>query len=204
GTVAGTALEFAFSFTSSKIFLAGFDQAPAKGFQHTQPNALEIISQKNDFRLSPKETRLTKSRFGSKETLEIYRNWFASNSKRFSSRVFRISDDYDFPFSLGEIKDISWKDFEKFSEKSDENKSESKQNQIQKKYFRIQIPKSERKEKIISKLRELSSSEFFIGEVFPLDFLLLKREICEEKKLELKKNLKEKTENLLKEIEEKI
>lgn len=204
GTVAGTALEFAFSFTSGKIFLAGFDQAPAKGFQHTQPNALEIISQKNDFRLSPKETRITKSRFGSKETLEIYRNWFAENSKRFSNRVFRISDDYDFPFALGEIKDISWKDFEDFSEKSNGNQNENKQNQISRKYFKIQISKSERKEKIISKLKEISSSEFFISEVFPLDFLLLKREINEEKKLEIKKNLKEKTENLLKEIEEKI
>ena len=66
------------------------------------------------------------------------------------------------------------------------------------------MSKSERKEKIISKLKELSSSEFFISEVFPLDFLLLKREINEEKKLEIKKKLKKKIENLLKEIEEKI
>ncbi len=204
GTVAGTALEFAFSFTDGKIFLAGFDQAPAPGFQHTQPNALENISQKNDFRLSTKETRLTKSRFASEKTLEIYRNWFVSNSQKFSQRVFRISDDYNFPFSLGKIRDINWKNFEKISETQNISSEKNGQNQIARKYFKLALPQNERKKRIISKLKELSSFEFFISEVFPLDSLLLKREINEEKKLELKKKLDEKIRNLLKEIEEKI
>lgn len=192
GTVAGTALEFALGFTLQKVFLAGFDQAPAIAFQHTQPNALEIISQKNDSRISPKETRITKSRFGSEKSLEIYRNWFSANSERFESRVFRISDNYNFPCKLGKIKDISWTNFEKAGLSS---KSE-----IKKHFFKVTLSKEERREKIVSELKKISSSEFFLDEVFPMDLILIKREKNLEKKSALEEKIKEKAENLIEEI----
>lgn len=204
GTVAGTALEFAFSLTNGEIFLAGFDQASSPEFQHTQPNALESISQKNDSRLSTKETRLTKSRFGAEKSLEIYRNWFIANSQKFGKRVFRISDNYKFPYSLGEIKDINWNDFEKSLKikKSDLSSklSKSTESEIIKNHFKITLTKNERKEKIISKLREISSSDFFLDEVFPMDSVLLKREINPENKEKIKKNARQKIDNLIEEI----
>lgn len=201
GTVAGTALELMFSLSTQNIFLCGFDQAPSQAFQHTQPNALEIINQKNDSRLSTKETRITKSRFGSEKSLEIYRNWFVSNSKKFSKRVFRISDNYDFPFGLGEIKDISWRDFKKTEDYRSQARTKTNvrkaDNEI---HFKISLTNSQRKEKIISEIKKMSSSEFFLDEVFPMEKILIKREINQDKKQELIKAAQEKAGKLIDEI----
>ncbi len=196
GTVAGTALEFALEFTTQKVFLAGFDQAPASAFQHTQPNALEIISQKSDSRLSPKETRITKSRFGSEKSLEIYRNWFSANSARFEPRVSRISDNYNFPYALGKIKDINWTDFENLAL----GKPASSKSEIKKNPFRITLAKNERRERILSELKKISSSDFFLDEVFPMDSVLIRRGKNPEKKSALENKIKEKTRNLIEEI----
>lgn len=197
GTVAGTALEFAFSFTDKNIFLAGFDQSPSSSFQHTQPNAIELISQMNDTRLSPEETRNTKSRFNSANTLEIYRNWFISNSQKFSKRVFRLSDNYSFSFSLGSIKDINWTDFAGYSKDTDGTLQDFKQITLP---FEIKLTAKERKEKLISKIKEISSTELFLNEVFPMDLLLIKREKDTDKKEELKLNAARKITDFIKEL----
>lgn len=195
GTVAGTALEFAFSLTEKNIYLAGFDQAPAIGFQHTQPNENEIINQKKDFRLSTKETRTTKSRFGSQKSLEIYRNWFVSNSGKFGKRVFRISDNYNFSYNLEKIKDVNWNDLEKDSRDCFASL------EMTKIPFEITMKKKERKKRILAKLKEMTKTDFFLDEVFPMDSLLIRRESDGGKKAELRKKASEKVEKLIEEIE---
>ncbi|WP_294429497.1 6-hydroxymethylpterin diphosphokinase MptE-like protein [uncultured Treponema sp.] len=192
GTVAGTALCFAHSLTNGKIYLCGLDQCPSPSFQHTQPNALEIDNAKKDFRLSTAETRITKSRFNSAAVLEIYRQWFVSNSSRFSKRVFRLSDNLKYDFSLGEISEVNWEDFKKNETVHRESK---KPEFIQRNEG---IHGEERENLLLNKLREISKTQKFQNEVFPMDTILIKRELSEEKRLTLKSNLEEKTEKLLK------
>lgn len=194
GTVAGTALVFALSsVTSGKVYLCGQDLAPSPAFQHTQPNALETLNEKNDFRLAPKETRITRSRFSSSAALEIYRNWFVSNSEYFSARVSRLSDNFSYEFSLGKIKETNWEDFEK-----DSLKIGKMPKFIQKK---IGTSQGERKKIILTTLESLSKTSGFADEVFPLDSILIRREISEEKRAELQKNLEEKVMELIRECE---
>ena len=205
GTVAGTALCFAHGLTTGDIFLCGLDQAPATGFQHTQPNALETDNAQKDFRIKNTETRLTSSRFNSSASLEIYRNWFISNSEYFSKRVFRLSDNFKYDFDLGKIHDIAWEDFEKkiidgFSKQA----ADSSHRRILFKEAKIKLNGDTRKVKILDTLRELCESQKFEDEVFPMDSLLIKRELSPKKREELKAKLKEKTEKLLKECEKLI
>ncbi len=198
GTVAGTALTFAFNLTSSSIYLCGLDQASAIGFQHTQPNALENGNAKKDFRLKNTETRTTRSRFGSEKTLEIYRNWFITNSEFFAGRVFRLSDNFSYEYPLGKIKELNWNDFKNRELK--ENKATNlKKTQL--KEEKIGVSQNQRKEKLIETLKNLSQTQNFIDEVFPMESILIRRELSEEKRVELRQKLSEKTERLLKECE---
>lgn len=111
GTVSGTAVEFALTLTSGNIYLCGLDLATAPGFQHTQPNALELRNEAHDARLHPKHTRIAAAAFGAHGSLAIYRDWFISASERLAQRVFRLSDSYPFVHSLGKIQDIDWTAF---------------------------------------------------------------------------------------------
>ena len=56
-----------------------------------------------------------------------------------------------------------------------------------------------RGEIILKKLNELSRTQKFIDEVFPMDSVLIKRELSEEKKSALKTALNEKIKKLIKE-----
>lgn len=104
GSVSGTAAEFALSISSSPVFFCGLDLAPSKSFQHAQPNALEQNDSRFDNRLKPLSSRLYAS---SHSPLGIYRRWFSTQGKKFSGRVFRLSDkSYKEP--LGSIRDILW------------------------------------------------------------------------------------------------
>lgn len=89
GTVSGTAVELALNLTSSKVFCIGLDLEATKCKSHTEPNELALNNAINDKRLLPKETRMSQSAFAS-EQLEIYRNWFESNSERFNKRLVRV------------------------------------------------------------------------------------------------------------------
>ncbi len=91
GTVSGTAVELALSITHGNIFFCGLDLEPAAGYQHTQPNELELITSEQDNRTAPKEQRLTPGQF-SDSALSIYRDWFSAQSDIFSNRVYRVSD----------------------------------------------------------------------------------------------------------------
>lgn len=111
GTVSGTALELALSITTGPVFACGLDLASTIGFQHCQPNCLETAAATKDCRLAPKETRLYPPQLPS-QSLQIYAQWFASQSNRFKDRFYRLSDSsYQFSNKLGTIKDIHWEDF---------------------------------------------------------------------------------------------
>lgn len=192
GTVAGTALTFALALTSGNIYLCGLDQAPAAAFQHTQPNALETDNARKDFHLKNAETRITSSRFNSAATLEIYRNWFAANSGIFAERVFRLSDNFPYEYGLGKIRESNWTDFEKNEKKSGKPRFAQKQ---------IAAKITGRKKIIIETLRSMAGTEKFKNEVFPMDTILIKRELSDEKKAELKSKSDEKISALIKECE---
>ncbi|MCR4823187.1 MAG: DUF115 domain-containing protein [Treponema sp.] len=193
GTVAGTALNLALSLTSGNIYLCGLDQAPSIGFQHSQPNALELSSSAKDFRLGNGESRITSSRFNSSASLQIYRNWFVTNSSFFKGRVFRLSHNYSYDFSLGELSDIGWNFFER-------NEKGKKRENIQIKSEKID-ENINRKEILLSKLKEISAGEHFKNEVFPMESLMIKREAEAERKAELEESLKVKIQAFILECE---
>ena len=107
GTVSGTAAVLALNMTTSSVFFCGLDLAPSlKGFQHTQPNALEPINSLKDSRIKPTETRITASAFSGSGSLCIYRNWFSSRNESFYKRVFRLVSEKDSLEPIPHLKDI--------------------------------------------------------------------------------------------------
>ena len=117
GTVSGTALLFAYNYGSRNIYLAGLDLACKTGFQHTQPNQLEINSSLSDNRIHTKTGRLTRSEL-TNGSLDIYRNWFITNPLNTEKRkVFRLMEEADKKNDLGWISDISLKTFEAYISK---------------------------------------------------------------------------------------
>ena len=103
-TVSGTAFYFAKSITTNKIIFCGLDLAPAKGFQHSQTNELELNNQLKDYRIVTKQTRICRSRFNS-DSLKIYRNWFSSLEQQDVENVYRVINKA-VQEPLGNIKDI--------------------------------------------------------------------------------------------------
>ena len=207
GTVSGTALELAMAMSDGPIFLCGLDQAPAKGFQHTQPNALETASEEKDTRLSTKETRMTASRFNSAQSLEIYRNWFISNSKRFNTpteRIFRLSDNFPFEFRLGSIRDIDWDEFGRITKKHGAEKFHGEKPIEIGAAKKIDMDFGERKTIIMEELEKALSDEKFLNEVFPMDVLMFKREKDAANKKALEEKIDEKKRELISEIEKTI
>ncbi len=200
GTVSGTALEFAFSITSGNVYFCGLDLAPAQGFQHTQPNALEGNSEKSDFRTKNKESRLAASQFSSNGSLEIYRNWFITNSKKFSRRFFRLSDNFSFACPLGEINDIDWKEFESKELQNSNSGEKHSSNRSLTKIVSVSEPENIRKDLLMEALKKNIDSSDFENEVFPMEAMLLRRELSEEKLNDARKRLKLKKSELLNEI----
>lgn len=112
GTVSGTALELALSITSGPVFACGLDLCQQIGFQHCQPNQLEVSNLLLDMRLAPKESRLYPQQLPSK-SLEIYAQWFQNQSQRLGKRFYRLAaENYSFSNRLGHIQDIDWKKFD--------------------------------------------------------------------------------------------
>lgn len=191
GTVSGTAVEFALALTDNTVYCVGLDQAPTKGYQHTQPNSLEYSSQMNDFRLKPKETRLTFSQFSSEGSLSLYRNWFIAKSGTRLARVKRLSDNYPFDFSLGSIKDVDWAEFKKSSQNKTTGKAEfSSPKQAGKNL-------SERKKILSDVLERIRKTDEFKKEFFPMERLLILREKDAQKKELLSDNLEKKISEFL-------
>jgi hypothetical protein len=106
GTVSGTAAVLALNMTTNRVFFCGLDLAVSKEFQHTQPNALEIINSNGDCRTRPQETRCAASSTSGNVSLSIYRNWFSSRTEDFYNRVFRIVTKKDNLDQIQNLHDI--------------------------------------------------------------------------------------------------
>lgn len=185
GTISGTALELALSITEKKIYFAGLDLEANKGFVHTQPNELEIENSLNDNKLKTSDTRLFSQSLESTQ-LEIYRNWFISNSSKYS-RVFRIYSDLTFKHSLGNIKDLDIKDID-ISKESEIKKSED--------FFENEKSVSLSNNDIQSIFEKLFTDEYWLKTYFPADLIAINRTLDSNKKEELTLKLNEKINEL--------
>ena len=188
GTVSGTAASLAMELTDGKIYFCGLDLAPGKGFQHTAPNELEIMNFSRDNKLKNTETRQTASRM-SGSSLKIYEDWFRTNSMRFKNRLFRLSDNFNYANRLGEIKDIN------FDEIIFSNEQKADPKITEKKH------KSFSKSEIMNTVKKLAETEEFRKECFPIEFLSYERELSDDKKTEIFKEIQKKTEDFVNQIE---
>ncbi len=115
GTVSGTAAEFALDITSGPVFLCGLDLNAPAGYQHAQPNCIEVCNSSFDNRTVPKEGRISASRFSS-QSLSVYSGWFKSLPAEKTKRLFRLSDHFKFADTLGSVADT---DFDFFADSAD-------------------------------------------------------------------------------------
>lgn len=180
GTVSGTALEFALSITSGPVFACGLDLSNTVGFQHCQPNSIEMNDENKDFRLITKETRLFPQQLPS-HSLEIYAQWFASQSKRFKDRFYRLSHcNYKFSNTLGEIKDMNWNDFEEILQEYNKKHNNFSfpsltEKKIQKKKERYAILLN-----TLIKYKETGVPEHWLESILPAEQALLSRSMDKE------------------------
>ena len=168
GTVSGTALELALNLTDSKVYFTGLDLCSQNGFQHTQPNELEINTSITDNKLSSKEKRLARASFKN-ESLEIYEEWFKKQELS-EGKVFRIISSELKKNSLGMIKDISPDDFEKAST-AYKNKKDF---DLEKTATISNEEKSETLNKLYDLIVQKSQTEEWKKTIFPLDYVTLK------------------------------
>ena len=163
GTVSGTALDFALSNFEGKIFFSGLDMANQKGFQHEQPNEIEINNSLYDNRLHTKETRNFKSE-RNEGSLNIYLQWFQNKTLE-NNRVFRV---INHPCnSLNMIKDITSKEFSDFC-----NQTTAVQTNSETKYFSTYEFNSNGLKKLTLNLTNFLDTAV-LNQLFPLTSLSL-------------------------------
>lgn len=187
GTVSGTAVNLALQLTKSNIFFTGLDLSSSASFQHARPNALEIEKYLQESKINTLQTQLSKQMFNS-ESLKIYENWFIENSKKFNNRVFRLSDNYNYKNSLGNIKDINFDDLSKFL-KDSSSKMEIKKLNFEK--------EENQKEKILNFLKKELKKQEIIKNLFPLDVLQFQKLQNQEEKLKKQEKINLKIQNLI-------
>ncbi|NLK45115.1 MAG: motility associated factor glycosyltransferase family protein [Treponema sp.] len=147
GTVSGTAAELALKLTDKDIFFCGLDLCTSNGFQHIQPNELELDKIPFDTKFSPVETRISLNTFEN-EQLKIYRNWFSTRPKEFSNRIKRVyQKDSQQRKSLPNISDITAETFEKIIQDSSKENFQQFQHHIDTK-FQSLFSKKERIKKL--------------------------------------------------------
>ena len=192
GTVSGTALELALNLTASEVYFTGLDLCSQNGFQHTQPNELEINTIITDNKISSKEKRLARASFKN-ESLKIYEDWFKTQ-KLSAGKVFRIiSSDLKKNY-LGQIKDISPKDFENTA-KSYKNKKDF---DLEKAAAISAKEKSEILTKLYDLIEQKSQTEEWKKSIFPLDYVALKHNPSN---LENKEKLEKENSRLVKKLQ---
>ncbi len=163
GTVSGTALLFAASYFTKNIYLCGMDMANQKGFQHTQPNQLEINSSLADNRIKNKASRLSRIEL-TNGSLDIYKDWFYNNPLKLNNRkVYRLIEEASRKNTLGWISDINLNSFTSIiSDISETNKTI------------FDIKKSDID---LSKTKELFSNSEYVEkwkkQLFPLSYVQL-------------------------------
>ncbi|MCF0124491.1 MAG: DUF115 domain-containing protein, partial [Treponema sp.] len=182
GTVSGTALYLALSLTSSIIYFCGLDLFTAKGFQHLQPNSLELIDSIKDSKIFSSEKRSSLKEFSNqKNSLKIYEDWF--KNQNLTNKVFRIIKSPK--NNLGNIKDIDP------SKLSTINLSGEKPE-----FEKVEVIPSEiRKERILNYINNINSSEKWLKNCFPTEYLNFTHSIDENQRNKHQKSLLE--ENLL-------
>ena len=200
GTVSGTALNFAEEITNNEIYFCGLDLSIANGFQHTQPNEIELNNCLKDYRINNIYTRTTKSEFSVQKNTEssslaIYLNWFCNyNFKNKTYRVINNSKN-----KINGLTDISADEFETLlKDKKIINKTEI----IQKKDENSEILINQNKKKILDFINKNCDSKEWKEQLFPIDYVSLSHaeNIDIRNKLEEKNNkLVEKLRNLLNE-----
>lgn len=198
GTVSGTACLLALSITDKNVYLCGMDLEESCGFQHTQPNQLDIANSSKTKRITNDETRMAASQLNC-ASLAVYRSWFQSESFHLKNRVFRLSDSWHFNHTLGQIRDISWEEFEKQERKlSACDGNATQKSRAKAAPFKKTI---EERKKIISDLihKEIRS-EKWEKELFIAEKILLERSISEEDKELYQKQLEEKRRKFVEEI----
>ena len=161
GTVSGTALLLASALSKGNIYLCGLDLACQKGFQHTQPNELEINSSLFDNRIKNKITRSTKAEL-TNDSLEIYKNWFINNPLNTGKRkVYRLIEKSDCKNKLGWITDLELQSFNDTACKIHDTK-------------KICFISEENNSDLKAALQLLSKTEYteaWKKQLFPLDFV---------------------------------
>lgn len=167
GTVSGTALEFALKNFTQDVYFAGLDLCSQKGFQHTNPNELELNSQLTTNRLNSAEKKSAISQY-SDSNLKIYENWFAS-FKIQNKIVYRIIDKEFKKNSLGQIKDISSAEFKKIIK--DKEKSTYFRTNQNKDFFSNQNKKVNINA-VCAELKKIFFDESVKKQFYPLDFIL--------------------------------
>lgn len=185
GTVSGTAIELALSLTDGNIFICGLDLAGSESFQHTNPNEIELDNCSKDIKIHNSETRQTTSRFNS-GSLKIYEKWFTDSSERFYERVFRLSDNFKYSNKLGKIQDLCFNDI--------------KTSKGEKPVFVFQKEINIKENDIQHKLHQISESDSFKKELFPIEFLSLSREKDESQKNKLSEQLAVKTADFIEKL----
>lgn len=196
GTVSGTALELALSITTGPVFACGLDLAAKIGFQHCQPNRLEMAAATKDFRLVPKETRLFPQQLPS-QSLAIYAQWFTSQSQRFKDRFYRLAhSSYQFSNKLGVIRDIDWKEFTAVFARHKKKQGTLRLPRI----CSVQIPEKAQRYEILLKTLEKYAQQLpdhWLSTLLPAEQALLNRSL---EKTELGKKISEKSSKIINEM----
>lgn len=171
GTVSGTAAKIALNLTNNLIYAFGLDLASSNGFQHTQPNLLELSNSKNDFKLLQKEQRQVISSFNS-DSLKIYESWFKNESKNIYKRFFRVSKNFNFKNKLDMIEDIDIDLF--FNQIKNLPDLDTKDFFIDEKNISTNEIKNVKKE-IEEFINRSSKKEFWYKNIFPSEYMLYEK-----------------------------
>ena len=158
------------------VFLCGLDLSPCKGFQHSQPNELELNNTIHDSRIFSSQKRTSSSRFNS-GSLGIYRDWFSSLPVDQTENVFRVIK-LNLQKQLGTIKDIESNNFEKLINNIPEEK-----------VFEPEvIPYNKDKAKqTFEYVLKMLETEKWKKQIFPADFIKMVDQERLNKKLDLLK-----------------
>ena len=189
-TVSGTAFYFAKSLTENKIFFCGLDLAAKQGFQHSQPNELERNNSLLDTRIKTKEARQSSSRFNS-SSLQIYRDWFISLDKNETSGVFRVIEKNS-QDSLGNIKNIDYKDFEEEITKFQKDNIAAPKIE----FSESSINAQKRQQAINHVIRMLDSPKWS-RQIFPADYISMENAADENDRKVTQQRLNEKIQKLV-------
>lgn len=197
GTVSGSALELFLALCGSEIFFAGLDLSPSKNKSHALPNVLETERDASDCRLRTKATRQAAAALPS-ESLMIYEAWFKSFDLA-GRKVYRIKGDENFSNTLGQIQDISASDFEGHCSKPD-GAQKTLFFEPQNNFCKPLGSNDKRRRVIKDTFIEWSGSENFCQEMFPADYIILKRAANDKDRQERESAIERKKSKLLLEL----